>query len=731
MADASSPSLSPANRLLLHQLQTLAWLDARSTADPHEETTAARAAEPPTEWELTRGVTLYPWQEACISRWFEQDGCGTVKVVTGGGKTLLALAIAERLQHVEPGLRVAIVVPTIVLMHQWYDELIERGNLPARLVGRLGGGHSDDFGEDRRILIAVLVSASQKLAGLVSAAGCAERLFLVADECHRAGADQMSRVFETRRRWSLGLSATPERDEDDDDDESAAYADSPLGKELGPIIYEFSLADALELGVVPRFTIRHYGLPLSPEERVRYEKLSREIANDQSELRALAPQSAGRGGRFFGWTRTIARQGGDFAGLAARFQGNVERRKQLLYAMNARVEAVVALIRDELEVNPDARVLLFHEKIDEVMRIFLRLRGEGFAVVAEHSELPSALREEGLQLFRRGVAQVMVSAKSLIEGFNVPAVDVGIIVASSGSVRQRIQSLGRVLRRHRGRGGEEKTSVMHVLYAAGTTDEMIYAKVDWAHTTGVESNLYYAWDAVSEPIEQAGPPRSPLPRESEVDVAALEEGEEYPGAYEGDDYTCDSQGNIRRADATFVADPGGLVAKIRKAKGSAGRFKVTREKHVVLVRIPDGDDWFTRYVTRLESSLREVGGTDSEVVLSDDELERWARDAAPGTPYPLRDEPAESYEIQHGQKRGGVLIRHDGSRQVFARTSDRANNRERGLDAERVLATLDRLRRAGDMVKKLSVTPLRHVVFRVRGELKFLCRLEAGLEFPD
>ena len=136
------------------------------------------------------------------------------------------------------------------------------------------------------------------------------------------------------------------------------------------------------------------------------------------------------------------------------------------------------------------------------MNLYVSLRELGLPVIAEHSELPGSVRETGLDPFRRGIAQIIVSARSLIEGFNVPAVDVGIIVASSGSVRQRIQSLGRVLRRHRSPGGEEKTSCIHVLYAKDSSEEHLYGKVDWDATTGVEQNRYFVWDLEDEPKDR-------------------------------------------------------------------------------------------------------------------------------------------------------------------------------------------------------------------------------------
>src|SRR5271166_5065171 len=167
------------------------------------------------------------------------------------------------------------------------------------------------------------------------------------------------------------------------------------------------------------------------------------------------------------------------------------------------------------------------------MDLFACLDERELKVIAEHSELAGSMRETGLELFRKGKAQIIVSARSLIEGFNVPEVDVGIIVASSGSVRQRIQSMGRVLRRHRGASGEEKTSCIHVLYAADSSEENIYGKLNWNETTGVDRNRYFHWNVTGEPIMQEGPPKTPLPTETQIDANTLQPGGKYPGQYEG------------------------------------------------------------------------------------------------------------------------------------------------------------------------------------------------------
>ena len=91
---------------------------------------------------LQKALTAYEWQRSALIV-VRERGSGTVKVVTGGGKTLLALSIAERIQnHGRQAIcDLLVVVPTIVLMHQWYDAMLEHGNLPKEAIGRLGDGY--------------------------------------------------------------------------------------------------------------------------------------------------------------------------------------------------------------------------------------------------------------------------------------------------------------------------------------------------------------------------------------------------------------------------------------------------------------------------------------------------------------------------------------------------------------------------------------------------------------
>ena len=717
-----------ADALRLHQLRLLEWMATAGRKRFVEEVQQAEPHAPmgvPESWKLTMGIEPRPWQHECVEKWRKKKGRGTVKVVTGAGKTLFALFVAELLQNTEDkDLHLAIVVPTIVLMHQWYDAILEHGNIPPEAIGRLGGGHDEDFSGGRRILISVLASASERLPRLVKEANIEGHLMLIADECHRAGATEMSKALKTKCRWSLGLSATPERDDDDD----AGYDDSILGKRLGPIIYEFNLADALREGLVPKFTINHYGLRMAGSERQRYEALSRSITDAMSQLKAQRdPRSDGD---FFSWARNVAyRNQGDVGATAMRFVSDVGKRRELLNHLEARRAAVIKLIEEEFRINPEARVILFHESITEVMDLFAHLCKAGFKAIAEHSELPTSYRETGLDHFRKGIARIIVSARSLIEGFNVPAADIGIIAASSGSVRQRIQSLGRVLRRHRGVSGEEKTSCIHVLYAADSVEENIYSKVDWSEVTGLDSNEFYLWDIETERRRQGGPPRKPLPTEEQIPVESLEAGSKYPGQYEGTELSCDSQRNITNADGQYAIETAEVADALLKIKGSAGKFRVTSKRRFVLVRVPSDEEWETLFVMQLSKPLRfdlptrKAGSSEGAL--------KWVSSARTGDQYPFVGLPVVEDGLRFKQRAGGVISRKVRGGEIFARTGDKAEDPRKGADAMRLVAAVKELQRVGKTINRIEINEIGHALYREGGQLLFLCALDQGLEFPQ
>ena len=61
---------------------------------------------------------------------------------------------------------------------------------------------------------------------------------------------------------------------------------------------------------------------------------------------------------------------------------------------------------------------------------------------------------------------MLVTSKVLNEGVDVPEANIAIVVSGSGSIREHVQRLGRILRRT----AEGKQAVLYELVSAGTSE---------------------------------------------------------------------------------------------------------------------------------------------------------------------------------------------------------------------------------------------------------------------
>lgn len=333
--------------------------------------------------------------------------------VTGGGKTVFALACIER-RRPETAL---IVVPTVALLDQWWEEtaahfgwaLDEVNILSSR--GRLCRG---------TVNIGVLNTAA-KLDATGSRAG---ELMLVVDECHKAASPAFRAVLDVPAVATLGLSATPERPYDDGLAEILVPA-------LGPVIYQYTYAEALRDGVIVPFELRNLVFELEPERAEEYERLTRKIA------------------------RVVAKLGPEAPEAVALYL----RRARAINLSHNRVVLALKLIA----AHRGRRTIVFHEDVEACEVIAEVLRANDVSAAAYHSKLPMRQRANMLGQFRAGGLSVLVTCRALDEGFNVPEAQLGIIAASTATRRQRIQRLGRVLRPSK----TKERAVVYTLVATG------------------------------------------------------------------------------------------------------------------------------------------------------------------------------------------------------------------------------------------------------------------------
>jgi superfamily II DNA or RNA helicase len=708
MNNLDNLNLEDDDQLKLLQLSQLRdWATRHPPSNPESNNSQPGKLDQtmPDHWSFLSGVNLFDWQQVAVQKWFAAGNRGIIKVVTGAGKTVLALAAAERLQRVHPNLRVAIVVPTIVLLEQWREEIGTRSNLPTSAIGILGGGGHDEFDESHRVLICILNSASRKLPEQIRNLKLGEQLLLIVDECHRAGATEMQKLFDVPRAFTLGLSATPERDDEADIEEEGSSPRSEFGadqsvleREIGPIVFEMTYAEAIDAGVLAPFIIEHYALSLSTTERAKYTAISQEITDLRRELET----GSRRGLALIRWCRSA---GGSKNPKARRLIGLISDRKRLLYSSEQRFKAVDRLIHDALAIDANSRIIIFHESIAEVMALFARLRRLGYAVVAEHSEFPDRLRADAISLFRQGIAQIIVSARSLIEGFNVPSADVGIVVAASSSVRQRIQTLGRLLRRST-RVVEDKKARLIVLFAADTVDEMIYEKADWHAFVGAERNEYFQWRDVetSEPERLGSAPRVYVPSDVEIDSDVLLVGKKYPGRLDGEIYSIDTTGTVFNATRQPI-EPVPDLAKTLTDFEVGGRFLVT-PKRFHLVKLMGQAE--ALYMGQLKELPRPGS---SAAPLDIDDLHQ-------GADYPIHLAHGKMYSVLQRDDR--LIAKKERGRVSFVRSLDKEDDPIKRSRLDDIQRALRGVYQSGRQISKIFVNDLGHVGYLYQGQAYFV-----------
>ena len=159
--------------------------------------------------------------------------------------------------------------------NQWLENLTQFTSIPRREIGLLGGGYDDNF-EDKRVLIITMHTAKNRLAKMVKQGKLKSKLMLLVDECHRLGAPKMKDILEVPRKYTLGLSATPERDEGAIE---SVYNNSLLGQQIGKLVYTMSFDQAVKWNILPKFNVVHMGLNFNVEEAEIYATLSQQIRN--------------------------------------------------------------------------------------------------------------------------------------------------------------------------------------------------------------------------------------------------------------------------------------------------------------------------------------------------------------------------------------------------------------------------------------------------------------------
>ena len=384
-------------------------------------TDEARTYEP---LECKLGSTRHPFphQQEALQTWWNQSGRGVVVLPTGTGKTFVALlAIA----HV--GRPTLVITPTIPLMNQWYGEMLSAFGGP---IGLLGGGYYDF----QPLTVTTYDSAYIHLERWGNRYG-----LLVFDECHHLPSQSYQfAAIGSLAPYRLGLTATPERS----DGRESLYAEL-----IGPIVYRREIRE-LAGDFLAEYRVLRIDVELSPEEMDRYQEA-------RATYRQFVTDNGISMGSASGWQRFLQLTCQLPDGRAA-FQAYREQ-KRLSVAAPAKIE----LLDDLLHRHAQDRIIIFAYDNASVYQIARR-----FLAPAITHQTKTRERQQILGRFHSGAYNVVVTSQVLNEGVDVPAANVGIILSGTGSVREHVQRLGRLLRKH-----ADKQALLYEVVTRNTAEE--------------------------------------------------------------------------------------------------------------------------------------------------------------------------------------------------------------------------------------------------------------------
>lgn len=412
---------------------------------------------------------LYSWQMECVDTWMENDCHGIVNAVTGSGKTWVALECIRRLNRSAGSkLRVKIVVPGKSLLLQWKHSLEKILFQPSGAeIGLYGGTYRTSV--EKKYMIYVIHSARYRLARqILKELQEGYTVFLIADECHNYTGSENRKIFEflpllpklSGTYCSLGLSATAAK----------PGFDTILIPALGREIYHYDLEHALKKRTVCDFAVWQIAVNFQPEEQQEYDELSEALHHTRLELLRLFPVlKFYEGAAFFAQLQEISgNAGGKAAQLAKTYLQLTYKRKRTVHMAASRISCAYRLL---MELGLQKQVLIFGESIAQIEQLYDTLnRTFPSRVGRYHSKMGSLANKNALNRFRNGELRILLTCRALDEGIDVPEAAIGIILSGTSMERQRLQRLGRILRKHDGK----RMACLYYLFIAGSREEHAY-----------------------------------------------------------------------------------------------------------------------------------------------------------------------------------------------------------------------------------------------------------------
>jgi len=360
-----------------------------------------------------KDLELRDYQKQAIHNWEKSFMRGCVILPTGAGKTAIGIKAIQKVNA-----SALVVVPTIDLMEQWTNNISKylstdnnnqnSQNIP---IGRLGGGEDN--------LQAITVATYDSAYLRASTIGNQFKL-IIFDEVHHLPAPGYRSIAEQFiAPYRLGLTATIERE--DELHELIPYLTGGVVFRLGS--QELSAQKHLAEYVIDRIQVN-----LTPEEQTEYEINHTKFLTNLRQLGFKVPS-------MYNLKRLIMMSNKNKIAREAM----LARNKANEIALNS--QAKIDELQKILQQNKKIKTIIFTQNNKMVYTLSNKFLIPNITYRTIKEE-----RRDVLEGFKSGRYNVVVTSRVLDEGVDVPDAELGIIMSGTGSGRELIQRLGRILR---------------------------------------------------------------------------------------------------------------------------------------------------------------------------------------------------------------------------------------------------------------------------------------------
>ncbi len=403
---------------------------------------------------LPEWIEIRDYQKEAYEEWKKNDYHGILSMATGTGKTITAFNALINLLQSEKYLAVVVVVPYQHLVTQWAEEANEFGITFIKCFESskkwssplLESITSYKYKEQKNIFIITTTSTyiSPKFQDPISKR---TNLCLVVDEAHNFGASKIQKFYLPNANFRLGLSATPNRYMDEE-------GTTAIFNYLGNIIYNFSLAKAIEMKMLTPYKYYPILVHLTEMEQSEYIELSRKISkisifDDDKNNEILK-------------TLLMKR-----AKIIAGAENKLPALRETLITYKLENSSFNLFYCAAKTTGDEENAMRMVEEVKLLVES-LGMNVESFTAMDSPSQ---SERSTLITHIKKQIIDGLVAIRCLDEGVDIPDVRRAFILSSSSNPKEFIQRRGRVLRKAKNKEFAEIYDFLVVPYGYSSDEE--------------------------------------------------------------------------------------------------------------------------------------------------------------------------------------------------------------------------------------------------------------------